>query len=94
MQDVGQSLALDSIGNEEARTNGHEGSIQAEELMHASYNSTWLKRVEKAKSNLLCLLFPCDHAGLCNEDNLLLTFTSTISVEQASLYCSASSLEL
>jgi hypothetical protein len=34
-----------------------------------NYNSTWLKRVEKAKSNLLCLLFPCDHAGLCNEDN-------------------------
>lgn len=34
-----------------------------------NYNSTWLKRIEKAKSNLLCLLFPCDHKGLCNEDN-------------------------
>jgi hypothetical protein len=34
-----------------------------------NYNTLWLKRVEKAKSNQFCLLYPCDHNGLCNEMN-------------------------
>jgi len=33
------------------------------------YNSSWLKRVEKATINHHCLFYPCDHDGLCGDHN-------------------------